>query len=70
MYTITGSHGLTMEVEPAVYDRMRDRFTTEIWDESGDFDGADWFFEGRFEFEGWLYDELLQQPIEESECCA
>ena len=50
--------GQSMEVEVEIYEDMKELFTETVWDASGDFNGANWAFEGRFFFEIWRYEEL------------
>lgn len=47
-----------MSVDYETYQEMKGLFLDTVWDNTGDFSGADWHFEGRFFFHIWLFEEL------------
>ncbi len=48
--------GQSMEVEYETYQEMKALYMETVVDEEAD--PTDWFYEGRFFFETWLYEEL------------
>jgi hypothetical protein len=50
--------GQSMSVDYETYQEMKALFLDTVWDNTGDFSGADWHFEGRFFFHIWLFEEL------------